>query len=75
MARLEADGLIANGTITETGRAFRDAIEAAADTAQRDLIAPIGDELDAVTAQLDVWSQSCIDADAFPVDLRKRAAG
>lgn len=75
VARLAADGLIADGTITSRGRALRDAIEAATDTAQDDLLAAIGDELDTVIARLDAWSQSCIDARAFPVDLRKRAAG
>lgn len=74
-ARLEADGLIAGGRITEEGRAFRDGIEAATDVAQRDLMEAIGDRLDDVTARLDAWSQRCIEADAFPVDPRKRAAG
>ena len=75
VARLEADGLIARGTITDRGRAVRDAIEDATDLAQRDLLDAIGDDLDAVTTKLDAWSQRCIEARAFPVDLRKRAAG
>ena len=74
-ARLEADGLIAGGRITEAGRAFRDGIEAATDAAQRDLVEALGDDLDGVTAQLDAWSARCIAANAFPVDPRKRAAG
>ena len=75
VARLEADGLIADGAITEKGRAFRDGIEAATDAAQRDLVEAVGDALDDVTARLDAWSQRCVEAGAFPVDLRKRAAG
>ena len=75
VARLEADALIARGTITDRGRAVRDAIEDATDLAQRDLVEAVGDDLDEVTARLDVWSQRCIDAHAFPVDPRKRAAG
>jgi hypothetical protein len=75
VARLEADGLIADGAITEKGRAFRDGIEAATDAAQRDLVEAVGDALDDVTARLDAWSQRCVEAHAFPVDLRKRAAG
>jgi hypothetical protein len=75
VARLEADGLIARGTITDRGRAVRDAVEDATDLAQRDLLDGIGDDLEAVTSQLDTWSQSCIEARAFPVDVRKRAAG
>ena len=75
VARLEADGLIARGTITDRGQAVRDAIEDATDLAQRDLLGSFGADLDAVTTQLDSWSQRCIEAKAFPVDLRKRAAG
>jgi hypothetical protein len=75
IARLEADGLIARGTITDRGRAVRDAVEDATDLAQRDLIEAVGDDLDLVTSQLDTWSQRCVAGSAFPVDLRKRAAG
>jgi hypothetical protein len=75
VARLEADGLIARGTITDRGRAVRDAIEDATDLAQRDLLDAIGDDLDTVTTQLDAWSHRCIAARTFPADLRKRAAG
>jgi hypothetical protein len=75
VARLEADGLLAGGAITERGREFRDAVEAATDASQADLVAAIGTELDTVAAQLDTWSRACIAAHAFPVDPRKRAAG
>lgn len=74
-ARLEADGLLADGRITEEGRAFRDGIEAATDAAQDELLDAVGSELDAVTEQLDVWSTACVEAGAFPPDPRKRAAG
>ena len=40
-----------------------------------DLIEAVGDDLDDVATKLDAWSQRCIDAHAFPVDPRKRAAG
>lgn len=75
VARLEADGLIADGRITERGRAFRDGVETATDRAQDDLLAAIGDELDEVASRLDAWSQRCIETGSFPVDPRKRAAG
>ncbi len=75
VARLEADGLIADGAITERGRTFRDDIEAATDTAQDELLDAIGSDLDEVTSRLEVWSQRCIEARSFPPDLRKRAAG
>jgi hypothetical protein len=74
-ACLEADGLIADRAITEKGRAFRDGIEAATDAAQRDLVEAVGDAFDDVTTQLDAWSQRCVEAYAFPVYPRKRAAG
>lgn len=74
-ARLAADGLIADGTITARGREVRDGIEAATDAAQADLVAAVGDELDAVVTALDTWSAACIEARTFPGDPRKRAAG
>ena len=75
VSRLEADGLIADGAITDDGRAFRDGIEAATDAAQADLVSAVGGELDTVIKQLDAWSQRCVEAGAFPPDVRKRAAG
>lgn len=75
LARLEADGLIADGAMTPAGRALRDGIEAATDAAQDGLLDALGDDLDTVAASLDAWSQLCVDARAFPPDIRKRAAG
>jgi hypothetical protein len=75
VARLEADGYLADGKITPEGTAFRDAIETATDLAQDDLIAAIGDDLASVVEQTNAWSQLCVEGDAFPPDIRKRAAG
>lgn len=75
VARLEADGLLADGAITDAGRAARDAIEAATDAAQETLVGALDEELDGVTAALHTWSQRCIEARTFPPDVRKRAAG
>lgn len=75
VARLEADGLIADGALTDQGRRFRDGIEAATDAAQTQLIAGLGPALGGVTEQLDGWSKRCVEAGAFPPDIRKRAAG
>jgi hypothetical protein len=75
VARLEADGLIADGKITDAGRVFRDAIEGATDTAQDDLVAALGDALDSVVKRVEPWAQQCIAAGSFPPDIRKRAAG
>jgi hypothetical protein len=75
VAALEADGLLADGRITAAGRTFRDAIEAATDAAQADLVRALGDGIAALTEQLDAWSKRCVEAGTFPPDVRKRAAG
>jgi hypothetical protein len=75
VAALEADGLLADGRITPAGRSFRDAVETATDTAQADLVAALEPGLAALTEQLDAWSKRCVEAGAFPPDVRKRAAG
>lgn len=75
VAALEADGLLAGGRITDSGRRFRDAVEAATDTAQAGLVAALGDRLGPLTEQLDAWSRRCVEAGTFPPDPRKRAAG
>ena len=38
-------------------------------------MAAIGDDLASVVEQTDAWSQLCVEAGAFPPDIRKRAAG
>ena len=68
-------GLIADGKITPEGTAFRDAVERATDIAQDDLLAAVGDDLNPVVEQTNAWSQLCVEGDAFPPDIRKRAAG
>lgn len=75
VARLEADGLLLGGAITEAGRTTRDAVEDATDRTQDALVAALGADLAGVTAALEGWSQRCVDAKAFPPDIRKRAAG
>ena len=75
VARLEADGLLAGGAITDRGREMRDGIEAATDTAQDGLLAAVGSDLDDVVAACTDWSRRCVEARAFPPDPRKRAAG
>ncbi|MBW0132801.1 SCO6745 family protein [Pseudonocardia abyssalis] len=75
VARLEADGLIVDGSLTDRGRAVRDGIEAATDTSQDALVAALGDDLEPVVAALAGWSERCVAAGAFPPDPRKRAAG
>lgn len=77
--RLTADGLItgtgAGTTLTADGRRFRDAVETVTDTSQADLMTVLGDDTAAVTERLRRWSDRCVEAGAFPPDVRKRAAG
>jgi hypothetical protein len=75
VARLEADGMVADGAITDQGRSVRDDIEATTDAAQAELIEALGSRLGALTEELDGWSKLCVEAGAFPPDIRKRAAG
>jgi hypothetical protein len=75
VAQLETDGLIADGAITDAGRAVRDRIEEATDRGQAELVDALGGALGALAEQLDGWSERCVDAGAFPPDIRKRAAG
>ena len=70
LARLEADGHIADGAITPEGRGFRDEIERATDVAQQPVVDALGGELDGLVEQLDAWSQVCVEAKAFPPDFR-----
>ncbi|QJY50134.1 SCO6745 family protein [Pseudonocardia broussonetiae] len=75
VARLEADGLLGDGAITQAGRAVRDGIEAATDASQEALVTALGADLAPVTAELAAWSRRCVEVGAFPPDPRKRAAG
>lgn len=74
-ARLEGEGLVANGTLTEAGRRFRDALEERTDAMEQPIVNAMGADFAGVVAQLDVWSALCIEAGAFPSDPFKRAAG
>ena len=73
--RLRADGLVADGALTDAGRRFRDEIEARTDAMGQPVVDAIGDDFDALTGQLDAWSATCVQAGAFPPSAFKRAAG
>jgi hypothetical protein len=73
--RLEAANLVAEDQLTEAGRAVRDQIEDRTDALEERVLEAIGGDFDRVVEQLGAWSQAVIDADAFPPDPRKRAAG
>ena len=72
---LAARGLISDEQLTEDGRALRDSIEASTDAQEQTIVDALGDRVDEVCAQLEQWSDRCIEAGAFPPDILKRAAG
>ena len=61
--------------LSEEGAAFRGAIEEDTDMLGQSIIDALGDSFDSIVADLETWSQLCIDAKAFPPDVFKRAAG
>ncbi len=72
---LTSRGLVDDGALTEAGRATRDSIEDDTDAQEQSIVDALGDRLDEVCEQLDVWGTHCIEAGAFPPDILKRAAG
>ncbi|MGH9008474.1 MAG: SCO6745 family protein [Acidimicrobiia bacterium] len=75
VAELERRGLVADGALTTAGRRLRDDIEDRTDAMQQSIIDAVGADLDALTRQLDGWSDALIAAGAAPPDPAKRAAG
>jgi len=74
-ARLEAQGLMADGALTPAGRALRDDIESATDRSQQQLIDALGDTVEPIIERADAISAQLVAARSFPTDPRKRAAG
>lgn len=74
-ARLADRGLVANGTLTESGRALRDEIEATTDRGVAPVLDALGDRLPDVLARLTEWSGRIVDRGWFPPDPYKRASG
>ena len=72
---LEQRGLLASGAMTAAGRKFRDDVEERTDAMEEKIVLAIGDDLEALVAQLQEWSNLCIAAKTFTSDVFKRAAG
>jgi len=78
---LRSRGWLDGDQLSESGRTMRDGIETTTDELQasvvRDLVLACADgaAVDALIEDLSDWSQRCIDAEAFPPDVFKRAAG
>lgn len=73
--RLRSRGLLSGDELTEAGQAFRASLEVQTDSAQQAIIDALGDGLDGLVESCAHWSQLCIDANAFPPNVFKRAAG
>lgn len=75
VASLEARGWLTDGQLTWDGRSARVEIEARTDQQEQSIVDALGDRLEDVCAQLNIWSARCVLAGAFPPDVLKRAAG
>lgn len=75
VGRLTGRALMDGDGLTGAGRAFRADLEARTDHAVAPVVEALGDDLGGVTGALERWGAACIEADAFPPDPRKRAAG
>lgn len=75
VARLRGRGLVDGDTLSAEGLRFRADLEDRTDAMQQSIIDAIGPDLDALSKQLDGWSDALIGAGAAPPDPAKRAAG
>ena len=73
--RLVARGWVSGEALTDAGRSARQAVEAGTDAQEQGIVDALGDRLDGVCRQLEVWSARCVQRGAFPPDELKRAAG
>ena len=64
--RLGAAGLLADGTLTDDGRALREAIERATDAQMGPAIAALGDDVDELIGLLNPWAQAVMRAAGYP---------
>jgi hypothetical protein len=65
-ARLVARGLVADGAITDAGRAEREAVEQATDSHCRPIVEALGDDLDELVTILRAWSTAIQAAHGYP---------
>ena len=75
VARLRTRGLVDGEVLSPDGLRFRDGLEARTDALQQSVVDAIGADLDALTKQLDAWSDALVAGGAAPPDPAKRAAG
>jgi helix-turn-helix protein len=65
-ARLIDRGLVADGTLTEAGRAAREAVEEVTDRACQPIVDNVGDDLDELIGLLRPWGEAIAAAGGYP---------
>lgn len=75
VGRLGERGLMVDGRLSEEGAWQRARIEEATDALQQPIVDALGRDFGAVVDGLDAWAGRCIEAEAFPDNPYKRAAG
>ena len=66
MARLATRGPVADGALTDNGRAEREAIEVATDRQCAPIIAALGEDLPTLVEILEPWSRAVRQARGYP---------
>jgi len=65
-ARLVARGLVADGAMSDEGRAAREAVEITTDGACRPIVENLGDDLDELVGILRSWDEAIQGAGGYP---------
>lgn len=68
VARLQDRGLLDGETLTDTGRAVREAIEVATDVGDDTVLAALGDDYDELLGLLRPWAKAVVASGGYPVD-------
>jgi hypothetical protein len=66
IGRLESEGLVADGGLTDRGRALRERVEDQTDVAMAKALAVLGDERDELFALLEPWGVTIRAANGYP---------
>ncbi len=64
--RLEARGYLADGSLTELGRAAREEVEVATDRQCDEIVDAVGEDLDALVARLGRWGDAIRESGGYP---------
>jgi len=75
VGRLSERGLMVGGRLSESGERERARIEDATDALQQPIVDALRHDFGEVVDRLDDWAALCVEAEAFPDNPYKRAAG